>query len=217
MGVPTNAVMPQGLGSVSADLLNTYVQTVANLAALRAFIGTGQMAIQLQGYASQDDGGQGIFVWTATSTGPDNGTTVIVPNGVVEGAWIRDDATGSGPTGIVRCATYVVNGGGSVISTGIAGQLSFSFACTILGWTLLADQSGSVVVDIWKVPFASYPPTDTNTIVASLPPTITGAQAAASTTLTGWTTTVAANDTMMFNIDSVTSITNLTIALTIRG
>ena len=97
MAVPQNRVQPQGRGSVGADDLNSYLQTVANLAALRAFVPQGPMAIQLQGYVSQADGGQGVFVWNSTATGPDNSTTVIQPIGVTVGCWIRDDPVAASP------------------------------------------------------------------------------------------------------------------------
>jgi hypothetical protein len=47
------------------------------------------MLAYLQGYLAPGDGGQGPFYWNESSLGPDNGTTVIVPNGVTLGAWIR--------------------------------------------------------------------------------------------------------------------------------
>src|SRR3990167_10364308 len=46
--------------------------------------------------------------------------------------------------------TYVIDGGGSVISTGIKGDLEIPFGCTITRATLVADQTGSIVIDIWK-------------------------------------------------------------------
>jgi len=86
-----NSVAQDGQGAVPAGQLNAFLQTVPNLAALRGFIPQGPMAIQLQGYVSQADGGQGVFVWASGATGPDNGTTVIQPIGVTVGCWIRDD------------------------------------------------------------------------------------------------------------------------------
>lgn len=119
--------------------------------------------------------------------------------------------------GLTRCITYVIDGGGSVIGTGVVGDLDIPFSCTISAVTLLADQSGSVVVDIWSAPYASYPPTISNTIVAAHPPTITSATHAQDTTLTGWTTLIPAGNTLRFNVNSVSSITRLVLALTATG
>lgn len=111
--------------------------------------------------------------------------------------------------------TFQINGGGSPLTTGVAGDIMIPFAATITQWTLLADQTGSVVVNVWKNIFASYPPTSGNKITASAPPTITTAAAAQSSTLTGWTTTISAGDTLRFNVDSVTTITRVTLVLTV--
>lgn len=114
-----------------------------------------------------------------------------------------------------RCITYVVDGGGSVIPTGIVGDLYIPFNCNIYAVTLLADQVGSVVVDIWRDLLTNYPPTIADSIVALAPPTLTSADNSQDTVLTGWTRQIAANSTLRFNINSVTAITRLTIALAV--
>jgi hypothetical protein len=111
---------------------------------------------------------------------------------------------------------FIIDGGGATITTGIKGDLTIPFACTIMDWTILADQSGSIVVNAWKDTLANYPPTVTVKITASLPPTITTATKANSTTLTGWTTAVAAGDVIRFNVDSVTTIQRATITLKVK-
>jgi hypothetical protein len=68
---------------------------------------------------------------------------------------------------------FVIDGGGSVITTGVKGDLEIPNDFEIERVTMLADQSGSIVVDIWEQTYASYPPTNTQTITASTPPTIT--------------------------------------------
>lgn len=108
-----------------------------------------------------------------------------------------------------------VDGAGSVLTTGVKGFKSFPVAGTITGVRLLADQSGSIVIDIWKDTYANYPPTVADTITAAAKPTITTAVKSEDTTLTGWTTSVSAGDIFGFNIDSVTTITRIILELTI--
>jgi len=108
-----------------------------------------------------------------------------------------------------------LDGGGSALSTGIVADLYVPFACTITAVTMLADQTGSIVVDIWKVAYGSYPATISNTITASDLPTISSAVKSQDTTLTGWTTSISAGDTLRFNINSVSSITRLVLELTV--
>lgn len=108
---------------------------------------------------------------------------------------------------------FVIDGGGSAITTGVKGDIAVDFGCTINQVTLLADQSGSIVVDIWKDTYANYPPTVADTITASAKPTISSTTKAKDSTLTGWTTTISAGDTLRFNVDSATTITRCIVIL----
>jgi hypothetical protein len=113
----------------------------------------------------------------------------------------------------IATLTYVIDGGGSTITTGLKGFLEVPFACTITRATLLADQSGSIVVDVWKDTYANFPPTNADSIAASAKPTITTAVKSQDATLTGWTTAIGAGDVLAFNVDSVTSIQRATLSL----
>lgn len=111
---------------------------------------------------------------------------------------------------------YVIDGGGSAITTGLKGFLEVPFACTIMQWTLMADVSGSIVVDIWKGTYANYPPTSGDVITASAKPTISSAVKGQSATLTGWTTSISENDILAFNVNSVSTVTRVTLSLKVR-
>lgn len=124
-----------------------------------------------------------------------------------DGSWVDPAGT------ITSMVAFVIDGGGSAITTGIKGDLHIPFACTITEVTMLADQTGSIVVDIWKDSYANFPATDADSITASAVPTISSATKSQDSTLTGWTTSVTAGDHLRFNVDSVSSITRLTICL----
>lgn len=114
---------------------------------------------------------------------------------------------------LTDCFEFVIDGGGSAITTGEKGHLEVPFDCTITAVTMLADQSGSIVIDVWKDTYANYPPTNADSITASATPTISSAVKSQDTTLTGWTTSLTAGDILAFNVDSVTNITRVTISL----
>jgi hypothetical protein len=119
------------------------------------------------------------------------------------------------PYAIAQIATlnFVIDGGGAAITTGIKGDIELPWAGAISQVTMLADQSGSIVVDIWKDTYANFPPDDADSITGAAPPTITNAQKSQDATLTGWTTSVAADDILRFNVDSCTGITRCTVSL----
>lgn len=114
-----------------------------------------------------------------------------------------------------RSVGISIDGGGSVISTGTKGYVEVPYNGLILGWTALADTTGSCVVDVWKDTFANYPPTVADTIAGSEKPTITSSNKGQDLSLTTWTTTVTQGDIIAFNVDSCSTITKANISLKI--
>lgn len=111
--------------------------------------------------------------------------------------------------------TFVFSGAGSPILPGYAGDLQIPFAGTITEATLVADQTGSTVIAISKSSYAGFPGSLAS-IVASAPPTLTAAQKSVNSTLTGWTTSIAAGDILRFSVTSASSVTSVTLTLKIR-
>lgn len=116
-----------------------------------------------------------------------------------------------------RTFGVTIDGGGSAITTGVKGYLTVPYSGTITQWTLTADASGSIVIDVWKDTYANFPPTVADTIAGSEKPTLSSAQKNQDTSLSTWTTTVTAGDIVGFNVDSATTVTrvNLVIEMTV--
>lgn len=113
---------------------------------------------------------------------------------------------------------FIIDGGASVITTGMKGYLACDFSGTISQSELLADVSGSIVVNIWKCTYTQFDagsshPVVSDKITASAPPTITTATKSQDATLTGWTTAFSVGDILAFNVDSVATIKRCTVAL----
>lgn len=159
------------------------------------------------------------------NTGPSGGPTG--PTGPTGSVGLTG-ATGAGATGVTGptgpAQTLGIqaffDGQGAAISTGLKSWVEVPFACTITQATLLGDQTGSAVVNIYKCTYAAYAP-GTHPVVgdkitASAPPTISAAAKSQDSTLTGWTTTLAAGDILAFNIDSCATITKLDLSLRVQ-
>lgn len=112
--------------------------------------------------------------------------------------------------------TFVIDGGGSAITVGEKGHLRIPFTCTIERVTLLADQPGSIVIDIWKDTYTNFPPDVGDTIVSAAKPTITTAQKSEDATLTDWDKDIVAGDILAFKVDSCTDIERVTLALKVK-
>lgn len=108
---------------------------------------------------------------------------------------------------------FVIDGGGAEITTGSKGYLEIPFDCTVTGWTILADQSGSIVVDVKKCTYGDFP---TNSSIAGTEkPTLSSAQKNHDLDLVSWTTAITAGDILEFVVDSVTGIERVKVS--IRG
>jgi len=114
---------------------------------------------------------------------------------------------------LVSTINFIIDGGGAAITTGIKGDIEIPFACTINQVTLLADQSATAVIDIWKDTYANFAPTVADTITAAAIPTITAAIKSQDATLTGWTTAITAGDILRFNVDSNDTAERITLSL----
>jgi hypothetical protein len=103
-----------------------------------------------------------------------------------------------------------IDAGAAIISSGHKGYLSVPYDCTILSNTLIANTSGSAILDIRKCAYGDFP--TTTSIIASAPPTLNG-QISTDTTLTGWTTDISTNDILEFKVNSCSLISKLSLIL----
>ena len=105
---------------------------------------------------------------------------------------------------------YLIDGGGSVITTGFKGGIYIPFGYKVLEWTMgsvdPANTSGSIVVDLYTDTHANFPPAAGDSITGSAKPTISSSNKAQSSTLTGWTITQGAGRWLFYKVDSVTSL-----------
>jgi hypothetical protein len=106
---------------------------------------------------------------------------------------------------------FVIDGGGVSPGTGTYASVSINTTCTITSATLIADQSGSAVVDVLKSTYANFP--TTSSIAASAKPTLSTAQKETDSTLTGWTKTITAGDVLQVALNSVTTCTRLVLSI----
>jgi hypothetical protein len=137
--IPT--VSQDGVGVVAAGQLNAYALSCYNTGVLRSVVGQTGMTAYLQGTNVPGDGGQGTFYWNYASTAADDNSAVIVPAGVVYGAWIRlalsVSSGGTGTTTSTGTGSVVLNNSPTLISPSISGA-TFTSGTTGTGNIVLA-------------------------------------------------------------------------------
>ena len=122
----------------------------------------------------------------------------------------------TGPQGTTDTSfQVVVDGNKRTITTGEKNVFWITFNGTISEVILLGKPtsgvSGSIQIDIWKSNYLNYPPTVTDSITSSTPPSIVSGIKSKNSTLTGWNKSLYIGDIVKFNIDSVDNITNVTV------
>lgn len=108
-----------------------------------------------------------------------------------------------------------IDGGTSTPTTGYKGYCHVPYQGNVTGWRILGDDTGSIEVDIWKCPFADYPPTVADTICGGTYPSVTASVTGEGSDLSDWTTTFADGEIFGFNIISISTFKKITIVLTI--
>ena len=127
---------------------------------------------------------------------------------------VRDNMTALANRAII---IGIGSAGGGVISTGVKAYIEIPFALDIQSWTLVADASGDLVIDVWLDTYANFPPTVADTIAGSEKPTLSTADKNQDTSLTTWTTEIAAGSVLGFNVDSAATVQQATLTLLVSA
>lgn len=122
-------------------------------------------------------------------------------------------------TNLTASIIYEMNGGGGPLATVVQGYITVPFNATITGAEMLATNSGSLQMDIWRCTFAQFDagmthPVSSDSICNGVLPTISS-DVKTSTNVSGWNKTLSQNDVLAFVVVSDTNIGNATITLTL--
>lgn len=121
-----------------------------------------------------------------------------------------------GTTSFTRGATWVASSGAVTTATNDV-PIIISTTCTLQEVVILTQGgTGSCTVDIWKAPYANYPPTVANTICGGTLPAISSGIKYQNNTLSGWTTSIAQGDVIMFRLQSSSVFTQVSIQLSFQ-
>ena len=113
--------------------------------------------------------------------------------------------------------TVTLDGGGSAITTGVKAYVTIPYDCIIKAWRVIADVSGSIVIDVWKDTYANHPPTVADTIAGSEKPTLSSATKNEDTDLTTWSSVqITKGDILAFNVDSATTVTKVSLTIEVE-
>lgn len=98
----------------------------------------------------------------------------------------------------------VVDGAGTAITTGSKGVRYIPFDCTVTGWDIRSDISGSCVFDVKRSGVS---------LAGTEKPTLTASTSNQDLALSTWTTSLLTGDVVEFVVDSASTLTRATLTI----
>lgn len=123
--------------------------------------------------------------------------------------------TGSGVASFVdnvKTLNFVIDGGGTSITTGVKGVVILDGNYTLTAWTVYGDSTGAANIDVGRAAVPTYPRTSAATFSTIVSPNLGAGEVADRAT--GLSITISAGDTLQFNLTTNTGAhTRITVAL----
>ena len=113
---------------------------------------------------------------------------------------------------LTRTINFVLDNGSFDITPGIKGSLGLEVSGRIESWTIVSEDTGSIVIDIQKDQYNTYPDNLTS-IVGSEYPRLINQSKNRDESLSTWSTDVVAGDILAFRVLSCTGITKCSLFL----
>lgn len=217
--------MNSNLGDIATALTQSIASTGVTQITAPLFFVAGTVAAP--GISFIGDANTGFYEPSADQIGIACGGTqaisfaansVIIPSNstIIFNATVYSYSAGAANAMLVALAqnysiSFTIDGGGGVPTLGSKGYSEVACDSTVVRATILADQSGSAVVNILKSTYAGFPPSAS--ICGSAFPTLSTAQKNQDTTLTGWTTALSAGDILLWSLTSATTVTRIQVFL----
>ena len=155
-----------------------------------------------------------------------NGANIVALSPGAAGQILETQGSGANPRWVdnpllfLGAAEFVLDAGGITLNADMTTFIEAPYGGTIVRATMLADRTGSVIVDVRRCSEAAFDgvthPGSGDSIVASSFPTIAGGIKYQDTTLAGWTTSVSAGDILAVSVLSAQYITRVTVSLVLE-
>ena len=106
---------------------------------------------------------------------------------------------------LTRTINFVLDNGSNDITTGVKGSLGLDVSGRIESWTVVSENEGSIVIDIRRDKYDTYPDSLTS-IVGTEYPRLSSQKKNRDESLSTWTTDIVAGDILDFSVVSCTGI-----------
>lgn len=166
---------------------------------------SGSPFIDFHSSASSPDYDVRLYGWGGDSSGSGKGGLTIYADSLV---LQRSDGTTTHVIDGNTAMTVVIDGVGGVPTTGYKVEVPIPFPCKVTGWSISADQTGSVSLTLVKWTNANYRSSSTSVGTASLSSAIKGTGSL--------NTDFAENDFFGIEVGSASTLTRVTVTFKFR-
>jgi purine nucleosidase len=180
------------IGNVTANRL--YFQSQGNFIAHGTGTPEGSLTAPVGSLYLRDNGGAGTTLYIKESGTSNTGWVPMVSGSV---------------TLPPRVVSFVFN----TPTTGQKFRVYIKKGFTIGQAVISSDVAGSCVLDVWRDTYANGWPTVADTITASAKPTLSSADQNKDSTLTGWTKTIPDDSWLAVNVDSASTVGQVTLTI----
>jgi len=167
-------------------------------------------AIGFSGFSGTGTSGTSGF--SGTYSGWSGASGQVGPQGI-PGYSGSSGFSGSSPTAY-DCENFIMSG--NPLRPGIVGDITIGYDATIVGVQVLAMETGSITLDIWRSAYGSFPATATQSICGANLPEISNGYKYQDLTVAGWLTTVNRTDTLRINVQAAGCISQCTVSLLLQ-
>jgi len=115
---------------------------------------------------------------------------------------------------LTRTINYVIDSGNTVVSAGNKGSVTLDVSGIIESVTVLSDQQGSVVLDIKKSTYNTFP--SFSSILGGTYIQLSNQRKYKDNTLATWTKTLVAGDILTFDVISASNVNRFLISLKLK-
>jgi len=116
--------------------------------------------------------------------------------------------------GVTGTINVIIDGGGSAITTGVKADIRLPFGVKVESWNLVAKETGSILLGVWRDTYANFPPTSTKALHSGATgPTLAGAVKNTAATTAWGQPTGAGGEYIRVNVDSVATVQQVSLAL----
>jgi len=138
---------------------------------------------------------------------------VKTQNGILYPGTVADGDLDPNSDALIGSFGITIDGGGQVIAPATTNYITIPYDGTITGWYLMADQVGSISIDIRKCIYGNFPPIAGDSICGGNYPALVMDSKNQNGNPAGWIKAITAGDIVAFVVNSASVVQKINLVV----